>query len=87
MGLVGGVLVILAVAVGLTNTWSTRRFGRIDRWTTTHVESKLMFLLRSTPFLLIVGTPLMGHLLGIVVVVPLISGVAAAYGIIPCTWA
>jgi tripartite ATP-independent transporter DctM subunit len=83
VGLVGGVLVILAVAVGLTNYMVNAQIpdALID-WTTSHVESKLMFLLALNIFLLVVGC-LMDIFSAIVVVVPLISGVAAAYGINP----
>jgi C4-dicarboxylate transporter, DctM subunit len=83
VGLVGGVLVILAVAVGLTNYMVNAQVpdALID-WTKTHVESKLVFLLSLNAFLLIVGS-LMDIFSAIVVVVPLISGVAAAYGIHP----
>jgi C4-dicarboxylate transporter DctM subunit len=83
VGLVGGVLVILAVAVGLTNYMVNAQIpDALIAWTTTHVESKLMFLLALNAFLLIVGS-LMDIFSAIVVVVPLISGVAAAYGIHP----
>ena len=83
VGLVGGVLVILAVAVGLTNYMVNAQVpDALIEWTTTHVESKLMFLLALNAFLLIVGS-LMDIFSAIVVVVPLISGVAAAYGIHP----
>ena len=83
VGLVGGVLVILAVAVGLTNYMVNAQVpDALIAWTTTHVQSPLMFLLALNVFLLVVGS-LMDIFSAIVVVVPLISGVAAAYGIHP----
>ncbi|HUR21852.1 MAG TPA: TRAP transporter large permease subunit [Vicinamibacterales bacterium] len=83
VGLVGGVLVILAVAVGLTNYMVNAQIpDALIAWTTTHVHSKLVFLLSLNAFLLIVGS-LMDIFSAIVVVVPLISGVALAYGIHP----
>ncbi len=83
VGLVGGVLVILAVAVGLTNYMVNAQVpdALID-WTTTHVESPLMFLLALNIFLLLVGS-VMDIFSAIVIVVPLISGVAAVYQIDP----
>jgi TRAP-type C4-dicarboxylate transport system permease large subunit len=51
-------------------------------WTTEHVDSPLMFLLALNVFLLIVGC-LMDVFSAIVVVVPLISGVAEFYQIDP----
>lgn len=83
VGLVGGVLVILAVAVGLTNYMVNAQVpDALISWTTAHVESPLMFLLALNGFLLVVGM-IMDIFSAIVVVVPLISGVAAAYGINP----
>lgn len=83
VGLVGGVLVILAVAVGLTNYMVNAQVpDALIAWTTSTVESPLMFLLALNGFLLVVGM-IMDIFSAIVVVVPLISGVAAAYGINP----
>jgi tripartite ATP-independent transporter DctM subunit len=83
VGLVGGVLVILAVAVGLTNYMVNAQVpDALIEWTTTHVDSPLMFLLALNVFLLVVGS-VMDIFSAIVIVVPLISGVAAAYQIDP----
>jgi C4-dicarboxylate transporter DctM subunit len=83
VGLVGGVLLILAVAVGLTNYMVNAQVpDALIAWTTEHVKSRLAFLLALNAFLLLVGS-LMDIFSAIVVVVPLISGVAAAYGINP----
>ena len=83
VGLVGGVLVILAVAVGLTNYMINAQIpDALIAWTTEHIESPLMFLLALNVFLLLVGC-VMDVFSAIVVVVPLISGVAEAYQIDP----
>jgi C4-dicarboxylate transporter, DctM subunit len=81
VALVGGVLLILAVAAGLTDYLvDTQIPTRLAEWTTTHVQSKLVFLLCLNLFLLIVGT-LMDIFSAIVVVVPLILPLADAFGI------
>jgi tripartite ATP-independent transporter DctM subunit len=83
VGLVGGVLVILAVAVGLTNYMVNAQVpDALIAWTTEHIESPLLFLLALNVFLLLVGS-VMDIFSAIVVVVPLISGVAEAYQIDP----
>lgn len=83
VGLVGGVLVILAVAVGLTNYMVNAQVpDALIAWTTEHIESPLMFLLALNVFLLLVGC-VMDVFSAIVIVVPLISGVAEAYQIDP----
>lgn len=83
IGLVGGILIILAVAVGLTNYMINAQVpDALIEWTTAHVDSPLMFLLALNIFLLIVGC-LMDVFSAIVVVVPLITGVAEHYQIHP----
>lgn len=83
VGLVGGVLVILAVAVGLTNYLINAQVpDALITWTTAHVSSPLMFLVALNVFLLVVGC-LMDIFSAIVVVVPLITGVADAYQVHP----
>jgi TRAP-type C4-dicarboxylate transport system permease large subunit len=83
VGLVGGVLIILAVAVGLTNYMINAQVpDALITWTTAHVSSPLMFLLALNVFLLVVGC-LMDIFSAIVVVVPLITGVAEFYQINP----
>jgi hypothetical protein len=52
------------------------------KWTTAHVESKIVFLLAINVILLIVGT-VMDIFSAIVVVLPLIAPIAKAYGIDP----
>jgi len=79
--LVGGVLVILAVAVGLTNYLVNAQVPtHLIDWTRSHVESKLLFLLALNVFLLLVGT-VMDIFSAIVVVVPLLVPLAAEYDI------
>jgi tripartite ATP-independent transporter DctM subunit len=83
VSLVGGVLLILAVAAGLTDYLVDAEIPTaLVAWTTTHVESKLVFLLCLNLFLLIVGT-LMDIFSAIVVVVPLILPLADAFGVDP----
>jgi tripartite ATP-independent transporter DctM subunit len=81
VGLVGGVLLILAVAVGLTNYLVNAQVPMllID-WTQSHIESKIMFLLALNVFLLGVGC-VMDIFSAIVVVVPLITPLAEVYDI------
>jgi tripartite ATP-independent transporter DctM subunit len=80
---IGGVLVILGVAVGLTNYLVDANVpGRLLAWTQTYVESKLVFLLGLNVFLLVVGC-LMDIYSATFVVVPLIAPLGAAYGIHP----
>src|SRR5204863_5324575 len=80
---VGGVLVILGVAVGFTNYLVGAQVpARMLEWSQTHISSRLMFLLALNLFLLAVGW-LMEIFAAIVVVVPLIVPLGAAYGIHP----
>src|SRR3954471_20622194 len=81
IALVGGVLIILAVAAGLTDYLVFAQIpARLVEWTQAHVHSKLVFLLFLNVFLLVVGT-LMDIFSAIVVVVPLILPLAEIYGI------
>jgi C4-dicarboxylate transporter DctM subunit len=83
VALVGGVLLILAVAAGLTDYLVFAEIpSALVAWTQEHVHSKLMFLLFLNIFLLIVGT-LMDIFSAIVVVVPLIMPLAEVYGVDP----
>jgi C4-dicarboxylate transporter DctM subunit len=81
ISVVGGVLIILAVAVGLTNYLVNAQVPTllID-WTQSHIQSKAVFLLALNAFLLLVGT-VMDIFSAIVVVVPLILPLADVYGI------
>jgi tripartite ATP-independent transporter DctM subunit len=81
--LVGGFMIILGVALGLTN-WLI--FEQIPdqalQWVQDHIESKYVFLLALNLFLILVGA-LMDIYSAIIVVVPLITPIGAAYGIDP----
>jgi tripartite ATP-independent transporter DctM subunit len=81
VALVGGVLVILSIAMGLTNYLVNAQVPTLlIEWTQTHIESKAMFLLALNVFLLLVGT-VMDIFSAIVVVVPLLLPLADAYDI------
>ena len=81
--LIGGVLIILGVAKGFTAYMVDVDIPfRLLEWTEARIESPLLFLLALNVFLLIVGC-VMDIFSAIVVVVPLISTIGAAYGIDP----
>jgi C4-dicarboxylate transporter, DctM subunit len=83
VGLIGGVLVILGVAVGLTSWMVGAQIPlRLVEFTRGHIDSRFMFLLALNLFLLAVGC-LMEIFPAIVVVVPLILPLGAAFGIHP----
>jgi len=84
IALVGGVLLILSVAVGLTNYLITAQVpDQIILWTQDHIHSKWVFLLGLNLFLLLVGS-VMDIFSAIVVVVPLIIPIAVqVFGIDP----
>lgn len=80
---IGGVLIILGVAIGLTNYLVGAQVpAKLLEWASTHIGSRLMFLLVLNLFLLAVGW-LMEIYAAIVVVVPLIVPLGAAFGIHP----
>ena len=80
---IGGVLVILGVAVGLTNYLvGVQLPAKLVNWVQEHIKSRLAFLLALNVFLLVVGW-LMEIFAAIVVVVPLIVPLGAAFGINP----
>ena len=80
---IGGVLVILGVAVGLTNYLvGVQLPSKLVDWVRAHIESRLAFLLALNLFLLVVGW-LMEIFAAIVVVVPLIVPLGMAFGIHP----
>jgi len=83
VGLIGGVLVILGVAVGLTSWMVGAQIPmRLVEFTRGHIDSRFMFLLALNLFLLAVGC-LMEIFPAIVVVVPLILPLGVAFGIHP----
>lgn len=81
--LVGGVLLILGVALGFTNFLVDAEIPtRGVEWVTTAIQSKFAFLIVLNVFLLAVGC-LMDIFSAIVVVVPLLVPLGVAYGIDP----
>jgi tripartite ATP-independent transporter DctM subunit len=81
--LVGGVLLILGVALGLTNYLIDAQIpALVLEWVTGAVTSKYAFLLALNLCLLLVGC-MMDIFSAIVVVVPLIVPLGVAYGIDP----
>ena len=83
VGLVGGVLVILGVAVGLTNWLVGAQVPmHLVEFTRAHIESRMVFLLALNIFLILVGC-LMEIFPAIVVVVPLIVPLGVAFDVHP----
>ena len=81
--LVGGVLLVLGVALGLTGFLVDAEVPRhAADWVTASVHSPLVFLLLLNIFLIVVGA-LMDIYSAIIVVVPLIVPLGAAFGIDP----
>lgn len=81
--LIGGVLLILGVALGFTNYLVDAEVpARAVEWTARTIHSPLIFLLALNAFLLVVGC-LMEIYPAIVVEVPLLVPLGAAYGIDP----
>ncbi len=81
--LVGGVIVILGVALGLTNYLVDAQVpARLLEWVSANIDSPLVFLIYLNLFLLVVGC-LMDIFSATVVVVPLILPLGAAFGIDP----
>jgi tripartite ATP-independent transporter DctM subunit len=81
--LVGGVLLILGVALGFTNYLVDAQVPtRALEWVTASIHSRWLFLLLLNGFLLIVGC-LMDIFSAIVVVAPLIVPMGEAFGIDP----
>jgi TRAP-type C4-dicarboxylate transport system permease large subunit len=76
-------MIILGVAMGFTNYLVIAQVPTqaLD-WVQAHVESKIVFLLALNLFLIVVGA-LMDIYSAILVIVPLITPMAAAYGIDP----
>lgn len=81
--LVGGFMIILSVALGFTNFLIIAEVPTMAiAWVQARIDSPLVFLLALNVFLIMVGA-LMDIYSAIVVVVPLIAPIAAAYGIDP----
>jgi tripartite ATP-independent transporter DctM subunit len=83
MVLVGGVLIILGAAMGLTNYLIDAEIPmQLLDFFKAHIQSRIFFLVVLNVFLLAVGCT-MGIFSALVVVVPLLSPIAEAYGIDP----
>jgi tripartite ATP-independent transporter DctM subunit len=83
MALVGAILLILCCAMGVTNFLVDEEVPmQILDWMRTFLTNKYSFLLFLNIFLLIVGT-MMDIFSAIIVVVPLISPIAAEFGVHP----
>ena len=83
VALVGSILLILAVASGLTDYFVDARVTQtLVDWTTAHIHSPLVFLLCLNVFLLLVGT-VMDIFSAIIVVVPLILPLSMQFGMDP----
>jgi len=81
--LVGSILIILGVAMGLTNLLiDTQLPTRLLNFIESHIDSQLQFLLLLNIFLLLIGA-MMDIFSAIVVVVPLIMPLALRYNIDP----
>jgi len=81
--LVGSILIILSVAMGLTNMLIDAQLPmKALAWMGRHVDSQLHFLMLLNIFLLLVGC-MMDIFSALVVVVPLILPIATRYGVDP----
>ena len=81
--LTGGVLLVLGVAMGLTNYLMDAEVPmKGAAWVQAHVESRVVFLIILDGFLLIVGAATDIYS-AILVIVPLITPMAAIYGVHP----
>lgn len=83
MIMVSAILIVLAVALGLTNFLVDMEVPqRLVSFLSLHIESRIVFLLLLNVFLLVVGC-LMDIFSAIIIVVPLIAPVAKTFGIDP----
>ena len=83
MMLVGGILIILGASLASTNLMIDQEVPvRLFEFVTTHVSSKLSFLILLNLFLLALGM-MLDIFSALVIVVPLILPIAAGYGIDP----
>jgi tripartite ATP-independent transporter DctM subunit len=81
--LIGGVLIILAAAMGLTSYMVDAGIpGAILLWVKSTIHSRILFLAILNLFLLVVGS-LMDIFSAIVVVVPIIAPLAPVFGVDP----
>ena len=83
MAVDGGVLIILAVAIGLTGYLVDAQIPDLAaEWARAHIDSKWVFLLLLNVALIIVGC-LMDIFSALVVVVPILLPMAEAFGVHP----
>jgi tripartite ATP-independent transporter DctM subunit len=83
LAMVGAIFIIIFASTAMTNFLVTAKVPTmLVNWTTTHVESKIVFLLAINIILLLVGT-VMDIFSAIVVVLPLIGPIAKQYGVDP----
>ena len=81
--MVGGFMIILSVALGLTNYLIIAQVPmQALSWVKAFIESPVLFLLALNALLIVVGA-LMDIYSAIIIIVPLIAPMAAAYGINP----
>jgi len=81
--LIGGVLLILGTAMGLTNYLITEHIpDSAAAWIQNSIQSKILFLLVLNIFLILVGC-MMDIFSAIIVIVPLIMPMAGVFGIHP----
>jgi C4-dicarboxylate transporter, DctM subunit len=82
-GLMGAVLMLLSIAMGLTNYLLDAQIpDQILAWVQAHIQSPAMFLLALNVFLLVVGSVVEIYA-AIVILAPLIVPLGAAYNINP----
>ena len=83
MAMIGAIFIIIYASQILTNYTVTAQIPqKLVVWTQAHVHSKIVFLLAINGILLLVGT-VMDIFSAIVVVVPLLLGIAHAFGVSP----
>ena len=83
IALVGGILIILSVARGFTDALTFASVPeQLATWTTTNITSPWIFLLGLNVVLIVVGA-IMDIFSAVIVIVPLIVPIAAAFGIDP----
>ena len=81
--LIGGILLILGVALGFTNYLVDAEIpARAVDWTTRSIQSPLVFLLLLNVFLIVVGC-LMDIYSAIIIQVPLLVPLGVAFGVDP----
>ncbi len=82
-GLMGAVLILLSIAMGLTNYLVDAQIpDLVLAWVQAHIHSKEIFLLALNVFLLVVGSVVEIYA-AIVILAPLIVPLGAAYGVNP----